>query len=365
MLLISPLPPPPGGIATWTLNLLKYFEPSGKLNANIELVHLSNARRFGAITDKRFLTRIFSGILNFIFFFKKFFINLKFGKKQLVHITSSGSFSILRDLTITVVSKIYKAEVLIHIRFGRVPTLYQSRNLEGILFKFLVSLADKIVTIDEHTFLLLSKRYPAKVVYLPNPVSDSFLENVTQKSGLEKNQQNHIILFVGHVIAQKGIYDLIKALDDMPNIHLKIAGYVTQLEKERVIKAANNYPDLHLSILGNLNQYELQQELNSCTLFCLPSHSEGFPNAVLEAMASEVPMVVSDVGEIPSMIRYNGQETAWIFKAKDVSGLRTAILSALADPEEREKRANLAKTKVLSSYTSPKVFGDLQNIWLA
>lgn len=365
VILVSPLPPPAGGIATWTLNLFKYFEFSGKLDSKLELVHLSNARYFGSITERRLFFRLFFGVINFIIFFLKLITNLRIGRNQVVHLTTSGSFSMLKDIFVAFIFKLCSSEVLLHIRFGRVPELYNIKNIEFVFFKILICFADKIITIDQPTLNVLRESWQGKVVYLPNPVSDFFLINANREEQNTKSQLDPTILFVGHVIKEKGVYDLIEAVREIPNIHLRIAGFATDFEKEKLNRLASSFSGLKFSILGNLGQNELLKELNTCTLFCLPSHTEGFPNAVLEAMACGVPMVVSDVGEVPFMIQNGSQNLAWLFKAKDVKSLNEAILSALSNPNERIKRGGNAKSKVLSNYTSEKIFNDLQAIWLS
>lgn len=64
IILVSPLAPPPGGIATWTLNLLTYFKLKGNLNSSLQLIDISNARRFGSITERRLFFRLTSGVFN-------------------------------------------------------------------------------------------------------------------------------------------------------------------------------------------------------------------------------------------------------------------------------------------------------------
>lgn len=365
IILVSPLAPPPGGIATWTLNLLTYFKLKGNLNSSLQLIHISNARRFGSITERRLFFRVSSGILNATYFLFRLLVNLRIRKNQLIHLTSSGSFSLLKDLIVAFIFKLCGGEVLLHIRFGRVPKMYAEKKIDYMVFKILAYLSDKIIAIDKPTFSLLNDKLGEKVIFLPNPVSDFFLDNASRLEVSSKFVSNISILFVGHVIKEKGIYDLIEAIGNTPNINLRVAGYASDFEKEKVINYAIKYSRLNLTFLGNLGTNELIQELNSCTLFCLPSHTEGFPNAVLEAMACGVPIVVSDVGEIPVMVNNNGKMAAWLFRANDVASLKQALDSAISNNEERINRGNLARDKVLNNYTSNKIFSELQKIWLS
>lgn len=362
IILVSPLAPPAGGIATWTSNLLKYFETPGNLYKQINFIHVPNTRRFGVITERRLFFRLTAGVFNFFYIFNNFLKKISIGKNQLLHITSSGSFSLIKDIIFALIFKLCCGEVLLHIRFGRVPNLYVIRNLEYLFFKILISFSDKIIAIDQNTYTLLRQQLNKKVYYLPNPVSSYFLDNANREEENIKLNLGYVILFVGHVVKEKGVYDLIEAIKDIPNISLKIAGLAKQSEINKITKMCSD--SLKVTFLGNLNEEDLLNELNKCTLFCLPSHSEGFPNAVLEAMACGVPIIVSDVGEIPFMVKNSERDTAWVVKAKDIVALKKAIIFAITNYDERIKRGKESRNKIINYYTPTIVFKDLQNIWL-
>ena len=69
---------------------------------------------------------------------------------------------------------------------------------------------------------------------------------------------------------------------------------------------------------------DLIKEYKSSDIFILPSLYEGFPLTVLEAWASKIPVLTSDVGELPYIIQndYNG----WVFENKNIEDLKEKIL---------------------------------------
>jgi len=88
-------------------------------------------------------------------------------------------------------------------------------------------------------------------------------------------------------------------------------------------------------------------------LLVLPTHREGFPNAVLEAAASGVPTVTTDAtGAIDSVI--DGQ-TGTIVPAHDGYALGAAIMGLLADPQLLEKMGLNARNWVVSNFDSARV----------
>ena len=83
--------------------------------------------------------------------------------------------------------------------------------------------------------------------------------------------------------------------------------------------------------------------LVAADLFVCPSESEAFPYSVLEAMAFGVPVVATDAGGIPEMVRH---DTGWLVPLRDVRALADAIAAALADGEGRRARAARARALV-------------------
>lgn len=365
VILVSPIPPPAGGIATWTQNLLSFWQEKNEHEPDVTLLHVSNARRFGNITNRNSLVRVVTGILNGLFFLSNFIFTIGSGRRrQLVHLTTSGSFGFLRDLLVTFLARLSGSKIILHLRFGRVPELMQNRNWEYLLLNLLLKRSYKVISIDTQTFEVLRRAYGEKIVYLPNAVSPLF--TAACKEHFLKNTEvfkTPTILFVGHVVKSKGIFDLIRVAGEIGHVNLRIAGISKSSELVTIAELQSCYPTLQIDILGNLPPEGLIIELQSCTVFCLPSYTEGFPNAVLEAMAVGAPIVASDVGEIAEMVKVNNQTAAWLFRPGDLEGLKMQLDSALTDPAERIRKSRLCIQKVNSTYTRETVFNKLLQIW--
>jgi glycosyltransferase involved in cell wall biosynthesis len=366
VVLVSPIPPPSGGIATWTLNLLSYWHQKKEFFPHLNLTHVSNARFFGGVTNRSKSFRIFTGVLNFIIFFSRYIYLTGFVKGcQVVHITSSGSFGLLRDILLLMLTKVSGSKVVFHLRFGRLPDLMLSKNWEFYLLNFLLERSNRIIAIDKVTFEILEKKHGKSVTYLPNAVSPMFIrESFRNYPEGKYYSQVPTILFVGHVVKAKGVFDLIRVAGEIGNLRLKIAGISRSSELKEITELRLSYPTLEVDLLGNLTSEQLIKELKSATIFCLPSYTEGFPNAVLEAMALGAPIVASDVGEIPEMVKVNNEIAAWLFKAGDLVGLKKQILIALNDSSGRKINSELCARKVNSMYTTEVVFNQLINVWL-
>lgn len=94
--------------------------------------------------------------------------------------------------------------------------------------------------------------------------------------------------------------------------------------------------------------------LCAADLFVLPSRREGLGGALLEAMALECPVVVSD---IPPLREVVDDESALFVPADDASALAAALLVALTDPERSRERAAFAYERFLAGFTINGIVG--------
>ena len=97
-----------------------------------------------------------------------------------------------------------------------------------------------------------------------------------------------------------------------------------------------------VSFLGKLDQ--IAPLLAAADLFLLPSQSESFGLSALEALASGVPVVGSDAGGLPEVVRDG--ETGILCQVGDISGMAAAALSILSD---RKRWAHMSRLATLDS----------------
>ena len=132
ILLLSPLPPPPGGIATWTKNILEYMaaNPDG-----FEIIHQDTAIRSRDYMKTDVFSRMFYGTMEAIKTLVELKENIRKFKPDIIHLTSSSSFALFKDYLIMKIAGSNKIPVLVHWRFGRIPFMATSRNLEWQLLR--------------------------------------------------------------------------------------------------------------------------------------------------------------------------------------------------------------------------------------
>lgn len=91
----------------------------------------------------------------------------------------------------------------------------------------------------------------------------------------------------------------------------------------------------------------------SADAFLLPSRVEGFPNAVMEAMAAGLPVVASNVGGIPDLVR-QGQD-GFLHEAADLDGMARSIVTLLDDAALRERLGAAGRQRILDEFSLQKL----------
>ncbi|MDE6734270.1 MAG: glycosyltransferase family 4 protein [Desulfovibrio sp.] len=93
--------------------------------------------------------------------------------------------------------------------------------------------------------------------------------------------------------------------------------------------------------------------LRAADIFLLPSRFEGFPNAIMEAMAAGVPVVTSNVGGIPDLVRH--RKDGFLHDARDAAGMAESVSLLLEDAETRARLAESARQRILNEFSLKKL----------
>lgn len=140
------------------------------------------------------------------------------------------------------------------------------------------------------------------------------------------------LLFLGWLEEAKGIFELLQAcarLTDRYDFRLVIAGRGRAEEAARRHVAEASLSD-RVEFAGWVRGDALERLLADSDVLVLPSWAEGLPNAMIEAMAARLAVVVSAVGNVPAVVN-DGRE-ALLIPPKSVDALSAAIARLLEDP---------------------------------
>ena len=162
--------------------------------------------------------------------------------------------------------------------------------------------------------------------------------------------QARLLLSVGRLSREKAHADLLRSLTHLlrrrPDLLWKVVIVGEGPERSRLESQAMSMQGRVL-LVGQ--QSDIEPYYAAADVFVLPSHSEGSPNVLLEAMAARVPIVATSVGGVPEIV--SSGEHALLVPASDIEALAAAIERLLDQPEVGTALARRATARVASVYS--------------
>lgn len=168
-----------------------------------------------------------------------------------------------------------------------------------------------------------------------------------------KNRDHIVITTAGHIRRVKGHDIFIKAaaivVRQFPQALFSIAGDVLEPDYFAELKTLVSDLELteHFHFAGGVSN--LREHLAAADIFVLPSRSEGFSNAIVEAMAAALPVVATDVGGNAEAVRDG--ITGFIVPPEDPEVLAAAIARLLTDPAKASQMGSAGKALAAKEFT--------------
>lgn len=240
-----------------------------------------------------------------------------------LHMASRGSYYRKR-LALGVMRRRGIARV-VHLHGGEFHHFYASRNARGqrSITRTMQSADAVLVLSDTWRQRVLSFAPRARVHILPNAI-------VLPESWLTGNGQK--VCFMGRIGPRKGVPELLESINAIQTLGDNVTTWVlagdgeTDWARQRVQSLP--YPD-RVCITGWLSREDTAQLLSESGVFVLPSHNEGLPMSLLEAMAQGCACVVTAVGGIPDVV-VDGRN-GLLVEAGSVTQLTEALSRVLQD----------------------------------
>ncbi len=186
----------------------------------------------------------------------------------------------------------------------------------------------------------------AKYVCLPNWIDAGPYIADAQERKKTKEDGRLRVLFLGWITRNKGVFDLVelaaKLGEDAPDFFL--AGDGQDLPALRANIAERGLEN-RIHLLGWIGPEEKIFHLKKADVFILPTYRDGYPNALLEAMASGLACLASETGGIRDMIRHG--ETGLLVKPGAVEQMAEALRLLMRDAALRKRLGQAAREQVL------------------
>jgi glycosyltransferase involved in cell wall biosynthesis len=227
-----------------------------------------------------------------------------------------------------------KTKTLLTLQSGKV-------SIPNFLFKKIHQTPDKVQAISKALAKRAEKFGAKNVEVIPNGVD---LKEF-QKRNIPK--EKYRIVCVSHLKKVKGIEYLIgampKVLEKFPEAKLVLIGEGPERENLKT-QISNLKIENSVEFKGALPHEKIPEELAKSEVFVLPSISEGMGIVIVEAQAVGIPVIGTNVGGIPDIIK-NG-ENGILVEPKNPKELADAIIKIFSEPEFAQKLVKNAKVNL-------------------
>ena len=349
ILIIGPLPPPFAGPEIVTKNLIDSIE----LNESFEVHILNTTVRKNNSEKGKVGVRMFIAYFLYIFRLLKSLIVIK---PNLVFYlpTSATIVGWVRDGTTIFLSFLFRRKTVILMQGGHFRFFYENSNyVVRCILKWLLNRCNKIfVQADRLKFQFKGIVPEDRLKVFYNFMGEKFISEFGDHKRSSKTTPK--LLFVGHLTTAKGYCDLLKVLPDLTNINYLIIGskgnsrnvkFNQSSSKPLLYEDPDNIFASYVSkngleskvkfLGGTVKGVDKINAFKSADIFVLPSYSEGFSTAILEAMSAGLPVIATNVGAAPEIIE-NGVN-GYIVEPGDIGGLRMSIQKLIDNYELRVK----------------------------
>jgi glycosyltransferase involved in cell wall biosynthesis len=190
---------------------------------------------------------------------------------------------------------------------------------------------------------------------------DDSARNSVRKE-LEISEEQTVILFLGRLNRDKGIFDLASAFADIAAHRSNVVLVLVGAEEDAPFARVQEICRASVHQLRKVDfTPEPERYMAMADIFCLPSYREGFGQVIIEAAAAGIPTVASRIYGITDAIADG--ETGLLFPAGDVSAL-TKTLSLLVDNKEyRRQMGEIARKRALDFFSSQQITADLMKFY--
>jgi GalNAc-alpha-(1->4)-GalNAc-alpha-(1->3)-diNAcBac-PP-undecaprenol alpha-1,4-N-acetyl-D-galactosaminyltransferase len=262
------------------------------------------------------------------------------------------SFVDITNITALIASIGLKIPIVVSERidpnFHKIPSFYEWFRLK------VYPLCLKLIVQTTNAATYFPKQFSYFMMVVPNPVRSPTVE--------KKDYVQHIthIISIGRLDQQKDHKTLIRSFSHLlkthPDLTLTIYGEGRERPNlETLITSLNLQNKVHLP--GTTQN--IQEALLNADLFIFPSHYEGFPNALCEAMAVGLPVIASNCSGITDILR-DGIDGR-LFPIGDENALTKITLELLEDPVQCESLGTHAK-EVSTRFSPTRVFAMWDNL---
>jgi len=194
----------------------------------------------------------------------------------------------------------------------------------------------------------------------PSKYSEEFKMKFKQELNIPDT--NLVFVFIGRLVSEKGINELIKAFSKLnqsnPDCNLLLVGPFEQ-ELGPLKPETLDIIQTHPGIISVGYQQDVRPYLAISDVLTFPSYREGFPNVVMQAGAMNLPSIVTDINGCNEIISEG--KNGLIIPVKDEDALNSSMLNLLKNEDLRLSLASRSRREITSNYERKEFWKILLN----
>ncbi len=327
------LSPPMGGVAAFYESLLASSLPE---KVNLRFVLTSSQRRELSSSGTFSLFNLSSAVADCIRFIKAHLAH----RPHVSHIPTTFGLSFIKHSVCVVVAKLLGSRVILHPHCS-LNILYTEKSISWQrLFRLIIGLVDGIVALSSEWYQLGTSFPDLPVYQIPNAIELSPYREVAREQLARRKRGRPLkVFYLGYLGKAKGSFDLVDTaklvLDkSLETVFDMVGDELTPGEgsalSEKINKAGlSDCVRLHSAVFDS-RKFAF---FRNADIFIYPSHHEGMPIAVIEAMASAMAIVATRVGGLPDLVMDG--ENGILVEPGRPDQMASAILGLAADEELR------------------------------
>lgn len=197
-----------------------------------------------------------------------------------------------------------------------------------------------------------------------NKVNINLSQQSKLKHDLNISNDDFVFIFVGRLVADKGINELVSAFSRIyitnKKIKLLLVGTLETLLDPLSDKTLQEM-EINKSIITTGWQNDVRPYLAVANALVFPSYREGFPNVVMQACAMELACIVSDINGCNEIITNN--KNGLVIQPKSIEALQYAMQFFIDNPVKTSEFASVARPNILENYKREVIWNELLNLY--
>lgn len=288
------------------------------------------------------------------------------GGYDVVHLNPSiGHKALIRDGILLLIAKTLGKRVVVFAH-GWDPGCYELLTGSwSIPFRWVFGRADAfIVLANEFKSKLMRLGYKKPIHIESAPLEDELLRYAEQHdSNVSRAPGKFTILFLARVEKEKGIYEALKTFRlvklEHPMASLVIAGDGAELAA--AVRHSEETGLADVTFVGQVDGDKKYQAFRDAEAYLFPSHTEGLPLSVLEAMAFGLPIVATAVGGLCDF--FKDGTMGFMTASPDPEAMAGAIGRLIADPELGQNIGAFNRNYASTHFRGPQIATDIERIY--